>query len=210
MTRILVVDDHPLVRQGITRVLQKEFPAGEIGEAPNAAEALDAIWNQTWNLVLLDISLPGRNGIELLKEIKTIRPRLPVLMLSTFPEAQFAVRSLRAGAAGYLNKGSSPETLIVAVGQILTGNKFISPVVAAQLAEELNLDQTKAPHELLSDREFDVMLRLAAGASVSQVALALSLSAKTISTYRVRILEKMRMKSNAELSQYAIRNSLID
>ena len=210
MVRILVVDDHPLVRQGITRVLQEEFVTGELVEASNGPDALNAIWNQAWSLVLLDISLPGRNGIDLLKEIKAGRAKLPVLILSTYPEAQFAVRSLRAGAAGYLNKECAPETLIAAVRQTLGGRKFISSFAAEQLAEELTIDPSKFLHESLSDREYDVMLRLAGGTSVGHVASAINLSVKTISTYRARILEKMHMKSNADLSQYAIRNKLID
>jgi two-component system invasion response regulator UvrY len=210
MVRILVVDDHPLVRQGIMRVLQEEFLTSEIGEASNGADALNAICSRTWNLVLLDISLPGRNGIDLLKEITAASANLPVLILSTYPEAQFAIRSLRAGAAGYLNKESPPETLIAAVRQTLDGRKFISSIVADQLAEELTIDPSKPIHESLSDREYDVMLRLAGGSSVSHVASAINLSVKTISTYRARILQKMHMKSNADLSQYAIRNKLID
>jgi two-component system invasion response regulator UvrY len=210
MVKILVVDDHPLVRQGIRGVLQNEFGTCEIVDVANSHDALDAIGNHAWSVVLLDISLPGRNGIEVLKDIKAVRPQLPVLMFSAHPESLFAVRSLRAGAAGYLNKESRPDTMIAAVRQAIAGKRFISPGVAEQLADELNLDTSKPPHESLSDREHDVMLRLGAGATVSDVAAALNLSVKTISTYRCRILEKMRMTSNAQLSQYAIRNNLVD
>jgi two-component system invasion response regulator UvrY len=210
MVKILVVDDHPLVRQGIRGVLQNEFGACEIVDAANSHDALDAIGNHAWSVVLLDISLPGRNGIEVLKDIKAVRPQLPVLMFSAHPESLFAVRSLRAGAAGYLNKQSRPDTMIAAIRQAMAGKRFISPMVAEQLADELNLDTSKPLHESLSDREHDVMLKLGAGATVSDVAAALNLSVKTISTYRCRILEKMRMTNNAQLSQYAIRNNLID
>jgi two-component system invasion response regulator UvrY len=209
MTRILVVDDHPLVRRGIVQVLSAEFSAGAIGEASNAAEALSAIWGQEWQAVVLDISLPGRSGLELLKEIKTASPKLPVLILSTYPEAQFATRMLRAGAAGYLNKESSPEVLIQAIRRVLAGGKYISPAVAEHLASELGIDTSKPVHELLSDREYEVMLRIAAGQAVGQVAEELHLSVKTVSTYRTRILEKTGFKNNSEIAQYAIRNDLI-
>jgi two-component system invasion response regulator UvrY len=210
MVRILLIDDHPLVRKGIAQVLAGEFSSSVIGEASTAAEGLDAIWKENWDLVLLDISLPGRSGLELLKEIKTARPKLPVLVLSTYPESQFATRVLRAGAAGYLTKETPPETVVRAVRQVLAGNKYISPSVAEHLASEFMLDTSKPAHELLSDREYDVMRRIASGQSVGEIATALNLSVKTVSTYRSRILEKMGMKSNAELTQYAIRNHLIE
>lgn len=210
MTHILVVDDHPLVRRGIVQVLCGEFSGAVIGEASNAAEALAAVWNQMWNLVLLDISLPGRSGLELLKEIKEARPKVPVLVLSTYPESQFATRTLRAGAAGYLVKESPPETLIQAARQVLSGRRFISATVAEELASDLAVDTSRPPHKLLSDREYDVMLRLASGRSVGEIAATLNLSVKTISTHRARILEKMGMKNNAELTQYALRNGIID
>ena len=209
MTRILIVDDHPLVRRGIVQVLGPEFPDGVVGEAATAAEALNAIWSESWSLVVLDISLPGRNGLEVLKEIKTARPKLPVLVLSTYPESQFATRALRAGAAGYLTKEAPPEVLLRAVRQTMNGGKFISPAAAEQLASEIMLDSSKPLHELLSDREYDVFLRIGSGQGVAEIAAALNLSVKTISTYRTRILEKTGMKNNAELAQYAIRNKLV-
>ena len=209
MTRILVVDDHPLVRRGIIEVIAGEWRGGTIGEASTAAEALAAIWDQSWDLVLLDISLPGRSGLDVLKEIKVARPKLPVLVLSIFPESQFAIRVLRAGAVGYLTKESPPETLLKAVRQCLSGGKYITPSLAETLASQVSGDTSKPPHELLSDREYDVMLRIAAGESVSHVATALNLSVKTVSTYRSRILLKMGLENNAQLSQYSIRNNLI-
>jgi two-component system invasion response regulator UvrY len=210
MARILVVDDHPLVRRGILQVIAEEFRGATLCEASTGEEALAAVWNQSWDLVLLDISLPGRSGLDILKEIKAARPKLPVLVVSTFPESQLAVRVLRVGAAGYLTKDSPPETFLKAVHQCLSGGRYITPGVADTLASDLLTDTSKPAHELLSDREYDVMLRIAAGESVSQVALALHLSVKTVSTYRTRILLKMGLENNAQLSQYAIRNGLID
>lgn len=194
----------------MAQLLATEFPHCTVSEASTAAEALEAILNGSWNLVLLDISLPGRNGLELLKEIKAARPKLPVLILSTYPESQFATRVLKAGAAGYLTKESPPETVVRAVRQVLAGSKFISQWVAERLASEIMLDTSKPAHELLSDREYDVMLRIASGQAVGEIASTLNLSVKTISTYRTRVLEKMGMKNNAELMQYAIRNTLIE
>jgi two-component system, NarL family, invasion response regulator UvrY len=209
MIRILIVDDHPLVRRGIAQVLAAEFTGAVIGEAATAAEALEAISNETWSLVLLDISLPGRNGLEVLKEIKTARPKLPVLVLSTYPASQFATRVLRAGAAGYLTKEEPPEVLIQAVRQTCGGGKFISADAAMHLASEIMIDSSKPIHELLSDREYDVFLRIGSGQSVGEIAATLNLSVKTISTYRARILDKTGMKTNAGLAQYAIRNKLV-
>jgi DNA-binding NarL/FixJ family response regulator len=194
----------------MAQLLTTEFPHCTVNEASTAAEGLEAILNESWNLVLLDISLPGRNGLELLKEIKAARPKLPVLILSTYSESQFATRVLKAGAAGYLTKESPPETVVRAVRQVLTGSKFISQWVAERLASEIMLDTSKPAHELLSDREYDVMLRIASGQAVGEIASTLNLSVKTISTYRTRVLEKMGMKNNAELMQYAIRNTLIE
>ena len=210
MVNILVVGDHPLVRKGIVCVLREAFPITNIAEACNGAEVLKATASQMWSMVLLDISLPGRSGIDVLKDIKERNPRIPVMMLSAYDETQFAIRALRAGAAGVLNKDCLPEVLIGATRQVLAGKKFISESVAETLADEMTVDSTRPVHEQLSDREYDVMVKIAAGASVSEVAAQLNLSVKTISTYRGRILEKMHLKNNAQLSQYAIRNNLID
>jgi DNA-binding NarL/FixJ family response regulator len=210
MTRVLVVDDHPIVRRGIVDVLSGAIPNSFVGQASTASEALSAIWGDNWNLVVLDISLPGKNGLEVLKEIKAARPRLPVLVLSGFPESQFAPRMLKAGASGYLTKEAPPETLIQAVRRTIAGGKYVSPEVADRLISDLSADTSRPPHEQLSDREYDVMLRLASGKSVGQVAEELNLSVKTISTYRSRLLEKMRMANNAELTQYAIRAGLLE
>jgi DNA-binding NarL/FixJ family response regulator len=163
MIRILVVDDHPLVRNAIAQTLAANLADAEIGEASNAVEALRSIWEFSWNLVLLDLSLPGRSGLELLSEIHAARPRLPVLVLSMYPEEQFSTRVLKAGGAGYLSKSSSPEEVLRAVRQVLAGGKFITPAAASRLASELCRDNTRHPHETLSDREFDVMLRISRG-----------------------------------------------
>lgn len=210
MPRILLVDDHELVRKGVLQVLAGEYPDGVFEEASNSVEALNAIWKQTWDLILLDIGLPGRGGLELLKEVRAARPRLPVLVLSMYPEEQFSTRALRAGAAGYLTKAGLSETLVCAVRQVLGGGKFISQKAAEILASELNVDASRPIHEQLSDREHDVMMRIARGQGVGEIALTLSLSVKTVSTYRSRVLEKMRTKNNSELTHYAIRNGLVD
>jgi DNA-binding NarL/FixJ family response regulator len=210
MSKILVVDDHPLVRKGIAEVLAEELNSSVIGEASNSAEAMNAVWNDTWDLVLLDISLPGRGGLELLSEIRTARPKLPVLILSAHPENQFATRVLKAGASGYLTKASPSHILLGAVRQILAGGKFISQAAAELLAMELNTDSSRPVHQQLSDREYDVMIRIARGQSVSEIGDTLSLSVKTVSTYRARVLQKMGLKSNADLIHYALRNSLVE
>ena len=209
MIRVLVVDDHPLVRQGIAAVLARSFPGAYIGEAKDGPEALQALCDGDRDLVVLDLSLPGRSGLEVLKEIKSARPRLPVLILSTYPEEQFASRAMRAGASGYLTKGSPSEVLVSAVHKVLAGGKFISDRVGEVLAAELGCDFSIPTHENLSDREYDVMLRLASGNTVGEIAEEVHLSVKTISTYRARVLAKMGLRNNAALTQYGLRQNLI-
>jgi two-component system invasion response regulator UvrY len=210
MAQILVVDDHPLIRKGIVDVLKDEFPQSTIIQASDAVQTMAAVWDQQVDLVLLDLSLPGRSGLELLKEVKSARPKLPVLILSMYPEEQFATRALRAGAAGYLSKDTPSDKLILAVRRALAGGKFVSQETAERLATELTIDTSKPLHEQLSDREYDIMLRLASGQGVSDIAATLNLSVKTVSTYRTRLLNKMGKQNNAELTQYAIRNKLIE
>jgi DNA-binding NarL/FixJ family response regulator len=210
MARLLIVDDHPLVRRGIVEVLDEAFPGGYIAEASDGAQALQAVCDRAWDLVVLDLSLPGRNGLDVLKEIRSTHPRLPVLILSTHPEQQFAARVLRAGASGYLNKGSPPEVLVSAVRKVLGGGIFVSASLGELLAADLTRDFSKPLHECLSDREYDVMLRIASGKTVGEIAVETQLSVKTISTYRGRILVKMNMRNNAELAQYGIRGKLVD
>jgi DNA-binding NarL/FixJ family response regulator len=210
MAYILLVDDHPLIRRGIAQSLHEEFPESVLLEAEDAAGAMKAVWDQPLSLVVLDLSLRGRSGLELLKEIKNVKPHLPVLILSMHAEEQFATRALRAGAAGYVSKDSPPTVLIQAVRRAMAGGKFVSPETAERLANELTIDNSRPLHDQLSDREHDILLRIGSGQGISKIADALHLSVKTVSTYRTRVLNKMGMESNAELTQYVIRNKLIE
>jgi two-component system invasion response regulator UvrY len=189
-------------------ILAGEFPGALLGEAGTPQEALDLVCNQDWDLIILDVNLPGRDGIELLKEIRSARPKVQVMILSMHSEEQFAVRALRAGAASYLTKDSSPEILLQAVRRLLAGGKFITPSLAERLALHLDADTTKMPHESLSDREFEVLRLIGSGKTVGNIAEQLSLNVKTISTYRARILEKMGLSNNADLVQYCVHNNL--
>ena len=208
--RILITDDHAVVRKGLLQILRDDFKKAEFVEAGNATEALDRIRKENWDIVVLDITMPGRSGLEALKEIKEARPKLPVLVLSMHPEDQFAARVLKAGASGYMTKESAPDELVGAVRKIVAGGRYVSPALAEKMASYLAIDTLKPPHERLSDREFVVLRMIASGKTVSRVAEELSLSVKTVSTYRVRILEKMGMASNAELTHYAIKNQLVE
>jgi two-component system, NarL family, invasion response regulator UvrY len=210
MIKILIADDHPIVRQGLKQILTEEPDMGEFGEAKNSQEVIDLVRKNDWDVVILDITMPGRGGLDTLKEIRSERPKLPVLILSIHPEDQYAVRALKAGAAGYMTKESAPDDLIKAIRKVLKGGKYISPSLAENLALFLERDDQKSPHESLSDREYQVMCMIAAGKKVKEIAESLSLSVKTISTYRARILEKMKMKSNADLIHYAIQNRLLN
>ena len=207
MTNVLIVDDHPIVRRGLKQVLQDE-PDLSIAEAGTAREALGHIGQQPFDLVIADIDLPGMNGIELLKEIKRQYKNTPVLMLSVYPEDQVAVRVLRAGASGFLSKETAPEQLVVAIRKILDGGKHISERVADLLVMNLGESGERTLHEKLSDREFQILSLFGEGKTVKEIAEALSLSVPTVSTYRARILNKMEMKSTAELVRYAIQNRL--
>ena len=208
--RILITEDHAVVRQGLKLILADHFKKAVFGEARNATEALTLVWKEKWDVVVLDITLPGRSGLEVLKEIKRSRPRLPVLILSMHPEDQFAVRLLKAGAAGYLTKESAGEELVCAIKKVVGGGRYISPSLAERMASYLTIDVRKAPHERLSDREFLILRMIASGKQVSQIARELSLSVSTVSTYRARILGKMDMKNNAELTHYALQKGLVD
>lgn len=209
MIRILVVDDHAIVREGLKQILGDVKDMAVLAEAGNGQEAMDRIRRQSFDVILMDISMPGRSGLEILKDIKTEQPKLPVLILSMHPEEQYAIRALKAGAAGYMNKSSAPDELIGAIRKVSAGRKYVSPSVAEKLAFELGSDPTRLPHELLSDREYQVMMMLAAGKSVSEIGEELCLSVKTISTYRSRIMEKMNLKKNAELTLYAVQHHLL-
>lgn len=208
--KILLTDDHAVVRQGLKQILAAEFRKAVFGEANNAQEALSLVWKENWDVVVLDITMPGRSGLEVLKEIKQSRPRLPVLVLSMHPEDQFAVRLLKAGAAGYMTKESAPEELVGAVRKVVAGGRYISPGFAEKMASYLSVDVQALPHERLSDREFLVLRLIGSGKPVGAIAQELSLSVKTISTYRSRLLEKMDLANNAELTHYAIKNHLVE
>jgi two-component system, NarL family, invasion response regulator UvrY len=207
--KILITDDHAVVRQGLKQILLEEFTRAEFGEATNAQEAIDRVWKENWDVVVLDITMPGRSGLEVLKEIKKSRPKLPVLVLSMHPEDQFAVRILKIGASGYMTKESAPNELVGAVRKVIAGGRYVSPSLAEKMASYLAVDVQTPPHERLSDREFLVLRLIASGKTPTAIAKELGLSVKTISTYRMRILEKMSMLNNAQLTHYAIQNQLV-
>src|SRR5258706_9085319 len=208
--KILLADDHAVVRQGLKLILADHFKKAVFGQARNATEALMRIAKEHWDVLVLDITMPGRSGLEILQDVKRLRPKLPVLVLSMHPEDQFAVRMLKTGAAGYLTKESADVELVGAIKKVVEGGRYISPSLAERMASYLDMDLSKAPHERLSDREFLVLRMIASGKTVSQIAKELSLSVATVSTYRARILEKMDMKNNAELTHYAIQKSLVE
>jgi DNA-binding NarL/FixJ family response regulator len=209
VTKFLIADDHSLIRKGLSTLLREEFPGAEVSEVTDASALIKEAVVQKWDLIISDISMPGRNILETLKELKKILPATPVLILSVHPEDQYVVRALKAGASGYLNKESHPEELLKAVRQLLQGKKYVSAEGAEKLAASFGDDPNQLPHEKLSEREFDVLKRLASGKTVSEIAATLALSVNTISTYRSRILEKMNMQNNAELTLYAVENKLI-
>lgn len=210
MLKILVVDDHEVVRKGLTKVLTEALQPVKIDEAGNGQEAMNKVLKGEYELVVLDLKMPGKSGLDVLKEIKQHRPKLPVLILSMHPEEQFAIRAMRAGASGYLAKECAGDELVLAVRKALRGERYISGSLAQILAGELNSDQEKPCHEILSDREYQVMLMIASGKTVGAIAKELCLSVKTISSYRANILLKTRMKNNSELTHYAIQNKLVD
>ncbi len=210
MIRVLVVDDHPIVREGLKQILSDTEDILVVDEADSGQAVLDCTVKSNFDVVLLDISMPGRDGLEVLRELKQLKPKLPVLILSMYPEEHYAVRVLRGGASGYLTKSSAPDELISAIRKVASGRKYISATLAERLTYELDRDASKPLHEILSDREYQVMHMLSTGKSVKDIALELGLSVKTVSTYRSRILEKMNMKNNAEIVLYAVQNKLID
>jgi two-component system invasion response regulator UvrY len=207
--RVLIVDDHALLRCGLRALLSSQFVGATFGEACDANAALAQLRKQAWDVALIDITLPGKSGLDLLKELKAEWPSLPVLVLSGHAEDHFALRALKAGAGGYITKETAPEELVRAVSKILTGGRYVSRELAEKLAVDTQKDSTCAPHETLSDREYEVMSQIAAGKTVTEIAGRLSLSVKTISTYRARILEKLDVRNNAEIVQYALRNALV-
>ena len=207
MLKILAIDDHEVVRRGLKDMFTSE--SATFGEARSGAEALDLVRKQPWDIAVLDISLGGRSGLEVLSELKQLRPRMPVLILSMHAEEQYAVRAFRAGASGYISKASSGEELRKAILKIIKGGQYVGPALAEKIVVQLS-QPGKVPHESLSNREFEVLRSIASGQTVKEIAAKLSLSDKTISTYRRRILDKMDMRTNAELTHYAIRNGLVE
>lgn len=210
MIKIIIADDHPLFREGMKKIINDQKDLKIVGETENSAGILDLIAKTETDVLLLDISLPGRSGIDITKDVKSFYPKLPVLILSMHPEERFAVRALKAGASAYLNKECEPEIVLDAIRTLHDGRKYITPKVAEQLAHDIDTSASKLTHELLSDREFEVMQLIATGKSVREIAEQLSLSINTINTYRMRIFEKMNLKSNIDLVHYSIQHGLID
>ena len=210
MINILIADDHAVVREGLKQIISETPDMRVTDEADNAQDVLDKVSEQHYDVVLLDITMPGRSGLDVLKQLKSKKPKLPVLMLSVHPEEQYAIRTLKAGASGYLTKGSATDELIAAIRKISTGKKYVSSSLAEKLAFDLDMDYEKPRHEILSDREYQVMSMIASGKTVKEIADELSLSVQTISTYRSRILEKMKMKNNAEIIYYAVKQGLVE
>ena len=210
MIRILIADDHTIVREGLKQILAETRDMVVADEARNGQEVFAKVSKNEYDVVLLDISMPGRSGLEVLKQLKGERPKLPVLILSMYSEEQYAMRALRAGASGYMTKESAPDELIEAIRKVSQGRKYVSPSLAEKLAVSLELGEEKPPHEMLSDREYQVMCMIASGKTIKEIAEELSLSVKTISTYRSRILEKLNFKTNAAITHYAVQNRLVE
>jgi two-component system invasion response regulator UvrY len=210
MLRVLIVDDHPVLRRGLVQIIDGTSDMFVAGEATDGREALRKATTCDYDIVLLDISMPLKNGLDTLSQLKTTKPALPVLMLSMHPEEQYAIRALKTGASGYLTKESAPDEMLSAIRKVSAGGKYVSASLAETLASILNDDDKRPRHEALSNREYQVMLWIASGKSVSKIAQELSISVKTVSTYRARILEKLKMTNNAEIIRYATRNELVE
>lgn len=210
MLKLLLVDDHELIRAGLKQVLHASLGDIMVGEAKSAEEAMLLLGKQAWDMAITDLTMPGRSGLDLLMEFKNLRPEMPVLVLSVLSEDEFAVRVLKAGAAGFVHKETSGDELVKAVRKVLAGGKYVSHSLAEKLALQIASPQTEEPHKKLSDREYVVMTMLASGVTLTHIGKILSLSIKTISTYRSRILQKMHMDSNADLTRYAIKHKLVE
>ena len=208
--RVLIADDHAIVRQGLRQILSDTADLTVAGEAENGVQAVQLVRSGEWDVVLMDVSMPDRNGIDALKLIKKEYPRLPVLILSMYPEEQYAIRALKAGAAGYLTKQSAPELLVTAIRQVASGKKYVSPSLAEELANAIGEDSERPPHEKLSDREYQTLCMIASGKTPTEIAEALNLSVKTVSVYRARLLEKMNLRNNAELTHYGLKHGLAE
>ncbi len=209
MLRILLADDHAMFRSGLRRILEAELPGASVGEVATTAELLEKVGQEAWDVLLLDISMAGQNSLNVLPTVRERHPRLPVVVLSMYGDRQFVIQALRAGASAYLTKERAPEELLRAIRSVLAGRRYVGDDLAVQLADHLAGGGTASPHESLSPRELEIFLLLAAARSVSEIAAQLELSVKTVSTYRSRILEKMALRSNAELMQYAVRHGLV-
>ncbi|MBZ5604524.1 MAG: response regulator transcription factor [Acidobacteriia bacterium] len=209
MIRVLVADDHPLLRTGLKTVLSQEPDLEVGGEAEDSDHVLRQLVENKYDVLILDLMMPGRGGLDVLRDIRRQHPELPILILSVHAEDQFAIRTIKAGASGYLSKDNAGTEVVRAIRKVLTGKKYVSPTLAEMLANSLDHDGERPPHESLSDREFQVMCKIASGMTVSQIAVEVSLSVKTVSTYRARVLEKMNMNNNAELTRYAIQSGLV-
>lgn len=209
MLRILIADDHAIVRKGLKQILEETSDMAVTDEASTGQDTLEKIRKNEYDVVVLDISMPGKSGLDILREVKNEKPTLPILILSMHPEEQYAVRMLKGGAAGYLTKESAPEELVEAIRKVSLGRKYITHSLAEKLAFDLERNSDKKPHELLSNREFQVLCMIASGKTIKEIGQSLFLSVKTISTYRSRILEKLKLKNNVEITHYAIKNRLI-
>ena len=209
MIRILIADDHAVVRRGLKQLLLEKYPSASIGEAGDAENLIAQVMSHEWDVVICDMNMPGRSGLDALQQIKELSPKLPVLIMSIYPEDQYALRVLKAGAFGYLGKETIHDDLVKAIEMVRVGRKFITPNIAEKLADALDTDTTRPPHEELSNREFDVFKLLTSGRSVSEIATQLSLSSTTVSTYRSRIMAKMNLRSIAELTRYALEHKLV-
>lgn len=210
MPRILIADDHAIFRHGLKSLLTESFPSAVIGEADTAQQALELVWKKRWDVVLLDLSMPGRTGLEILAEIKKARPQLRALILSAHAEEQYAVRVIRAGAAGYVNKAKAPREVVEAIKKVLAGGLYITPSLAESLATAISQPFTSLPHEKLSGRELAVLRFIASGKTTKEIGSELALSVQTVCTYRTRLLKKMQLQTNAQLMRYALENKLIE
>jgi two-component system, NarL family, invasion response regulator UvrY len=208
--RVLIADDHAILRRGLREILMRALEDVVCGEANDAEQVVAQVQNLEWDLVILDVSMPGRSGLDVLRDLKVLRPKLPILVLSMHPEDQYGKRILKAGAAGYMNKESAPEELIKAIRKVLAGGRYVSPTLAEKLALDLNDNLQREGQEALSHREFEILRMIALGKTVSQIADELHLGVSTVSTYRARILEKIRMTTTAELMHYALRHHVVD
>ncbi len=208
--KVLIADDHEVVRRGLRDILAEEFPELHVAEARNGQETLEAARKQNWDVVLLDIKMPGRSGLEVLEELKKLQPKTPVVIVSAFPEEEYAVRAFRVGAAAYVSKEGASDELLAAVRKALAGGRFVTPALAEKLAALVSGEASASPHETLSNRELEVLRLIAAGKTIKEIAAELHLSEKTIGTYRLRLSKKMNLSSNVELTRYALRHNLAD